>query len=185
MVRIPNASKLALVFIASGYLAHAETESWRTHSLGPSLEVQIPATWRVLESSSPERLAILSAKQGAEGVVIGPNEAEIIVAVEPASKSVDELIRQNVRDAPIVSRHSMGAADGGKAHPCASFEEVVTKEEVGPNTFVTDTGLFCQLHDSAVVLLLRYWPNDARQAIYQNIAREMMSTIRPAKGASR
>ncbi len=156
-------------------IAVSASEPWKVRQLGDSLQVSYPADWKII-SDSPTQLAILLGRR-AEGVVIGPHAALIQVSVDAAAKQLDQALASEIRDVPVLSRRTVVVPGLTRDPGCGTFEEVVGKEEYGPNVYQISTLLFCRTGSYDIVLLVSNWQGDKNQGLYQDTARRMLQSV--------
>lgn len=171
------ALSLALFFIIqSNAPAIVSNRDWTVVSLDRGISLRYPSSWWP-SSISKERVDIMSSKGGAEGVRIRHGQAEIIAAiVHVASKtSLDQLISQSVRDQILVSQDNLAAS---ARNGCGYLEKVVSLDELGPGFFVVNTAYFCELDKVGLVVTLRNWQGDKRQAEYEGIVLRLVRSVR-------
>jgi hypothetical protein len=171
-----HARSLYVLALLCASFAAAGNQNWKTLAMTGGIALQYPDTWWPV-SAEKERLNILSSKGGAEGVVIQKNQAQIIVstAPQPAGDSFDRLIALSVGKQTVVSTAELAAT---APHGCMRLREVLSREEVGPTSYVSATAIFCDTGLTSVTVLLRAWQNDEQLRQYQEVALRMARSIR-------
>ncbi len=163
----------------------AYASTWKTFRSSSGFSVEYPRNWFRL-TSEPDRLDLLSAKRGAEGVVIGKHEAEIFVIQEPESpaRTLAQVIEYYAKGTTQLSRADIPKLQRGA---CDRLEETVSKEPAVPPEDVPSrvrvedfvyTGAFCQVQSRNITVMLKNWDGDPRQKQYQRIALRMAESIR-------
>lgn len=160
----------------------AVPESWKTQMLDGSLQVRYPPNWGIVSTSS-SRLDMVKGER-AEGVVIGADAVEIILVVAAATQTAEKTIEATVKNLKSVTRSTVKASGPVRAPGCGKYEEVIGREVVGPDSYITNTGLFCRTASRDITLIVRNWPEDKRQASFQGIGRMMIESIAEAVGSA-
>lgn len=180
--------RLILSFVAGSLLAvaftiSASTVEWKQFRSSEGFSVSYPGTWFTI-GSSPDRLQILSAQYGAEGVVIKQNEAEIVALEAPESATLAEVIAQYKTGATVLRQRSLPVVRGAESS-CTDLRELIVKEPAVPREdspisvpHLINTQFFCQARDHKIVIMLRNWQGDAKQLSYQKVALRMAKSIR-------
>jgi hypothetical protein len=174
------------VLLACGIAGSSSADGWKEFRSSKGFSLVYPDSW-FRQNISPDRLDILSSKGHQEAIVIEKGEASIFVKEEPRSsgKTLAEVVRYYAHGtAPLSDRGILGL---GRGSSCDRLREVVWKEppvspdDVPANMRLRDfvyTGLFCQVSDRTVVLMLKNWDGDRREAQYRQIAQQMAKSIR-------
>lgn len=172
------------VLLACGIAGSSSAAGWKEFRSSKGFSLMYPDSW-FRQNISPDQLDILSSKGHQEAVVIEKGEAVISVKEEPRSsgKTLADVIGYYAHGtAPLSDKGILGQGRGS----CDRLREVVWKEppvspdDVPANVRLTDfvyTGLFCQVSDRTVVLMLKNWDGDLHQAQYQQIALQMAKSI--------
>lgn len=149
---------------------------WKTLSMSDGVTLRYPSSWWPI-SVSAKRLNILSSRGGAEGVVIHDGQGEIIatISAKDPSLSFDDFVDGNLRDQAVLSREILLSPGRGR---CSRLMKIVSLTEEGPNSFVANTGIFCEINNDRVIVLLRNWQGDSHQSHYQDVALRMAQSIR-------
>jgi hypothetical protein len=176
---------LACMFVVQG---EAQTH-WKQFESSTGFSVMYPGSWFRIGISG-DRLAILSSKGGAEGIVIKHGQAEIIVIELKglATASLSQLIDKDTREeASILSReyiHNRVADSGG----CRDLTEVISTQEAVPSgdvpirvPYIVNTDFYCEINGRKFSTLLKNWQRDTRQPQYQRIALHIAQSLRAAQ----
>jgi len=162
--------------------------AWKEFRSSKGFSITYPGSWFRQDISS-DRLDILSSKRHAEAVVIDKDEASIWVSAEPRSsvKTFAEVVDYYTQGtAPLSNRNILGPGRGS----CDLLREVVWKEppvppeDVPAQVHLTDfvyTGLFCEIKNRTIVVFLKNWDGDRREAQYRQLALQMAKSIRIIK----
>jgi len=175
---------VAFVLVAA-IVAPASTDAWKQFRSPKGFSVMYPGTWFEI-GRSPDRLQLLSSAHGAEGIVIKRGQAEVVVleASELSAKTLAQVIDYYTQRATVLSRRNISERDRGS---CGNLQEVVSKEPAVPPKdvptyvrvpYIINTDLFCEVGGRKIVVLLRNWEGDKRQAQYQWVALRMAKSIR-------
>lgn len=166
------------LFLASSVYAEGRKEHWTSYAIDESLTIRYPASWWPV-SIERGRIDIRSSKQGAEGVGIGRGQAEIIASVQDIEpmQTLDQLIQRNVRNDEVLSDRPVDFSRSRVGQSCTNVREVISRNEIGPNTFVINTGIFCQIDNTLIIVLLRTWGSEERLREYQHIAEDISKSI--------
>lgn len=174
---------LVALFLMGGAYAVAIDGHWKVYAITESLTLRYPATWWPV-SIDRGRIDIRSSKGGAEGVGIRRGQAEIIVsaqAVDPTA-TLDQAIERNIHGNKILSERDIKIGDSRIDKGCPRLREVTSIDEIGPDTFIVNTGIFCDLDNKRIVVLLRTWENDERLREYQHVAEKISRSIEKISG---
>lgn len=143
-----------------------------------------PQTW-VRIGASADRLQVLSSSGGAKGVIIKQGQAEITV-MEVKGSSTDTLaqvVEKYTQGTSVLERRDVHSETSNDR--CTNLREVISKEPSVPPKdtpiqvpYTINTDLFCEIGKQRVVVLLRNWEGDERQAEYQQIALRMAESIK-------
>lgn len=178
----------AVVFLLSIAIAGwSSSDAWKRFISPKGFSVMYPPSW-FRQHISPGRLDILSSRGHAGAVVIERGEAEIFAVEEPSPprRTLAQVVQHYVNGGEVIFRRNVPKRGRGA---CERLEEVVFKAPVVPPEDVPAymrprledfiyTGFFCGAKGRAVVLMLKSWEGDPRQAGYQETARRMASSIR-------
>lgn len=117
--------------------------------------------------------------------MIKHGQAEITALEAEGSpiKTLTQAIGHYTKGSSVLLRRSLPNAAANQG--CSEIEEVISKEEPVPPIDspirmprIVNTDFFCDLGDHKIVILLRNWEGDKRQAEYQRVAFEMAKSIR-------
>ena len=155
-------------------LAGCTQGTWTTFVSSSGYAVSYPGAWHRI-GTSPDRLDIVSSTQHAEGVVIAPGEAEIVVLerTPAAGAAVSDVIARDVLGDSVLSRRELPH----RGRPCDVLTEVVSRSQVGPDTYERDTEFYCALAGHIFTTTLRSWPDDRRQDYYRRLAEQVAASL--------
>lgn len=184
MTLIRRTFKTVIIFVFS-LSAVSSSSALKRFDSPAKFSVRYPAPWFRIGTLG-ERLSLLSSEGGAEGIVIKPGQAEIVVtaAQVPPAATLTEVIEHYSEGASILSRIDIRNAGAGK-QGCSELKEVVSEEHAVPPTdtpipspYIINTDLFCEAGGHNFVTLLRNWKGDKRQGQYQRVALNIMRSLR-------
>jgi hypothetical protein len=161
------------------------SQSWQQFSSSTGFSVAYPSNW-FRTGVSPDRLAILSSKGGAEGVIIKDRQAEITVIEAPKSEktTLEQVIADDMKGSSILSRRFLTIE-----HPvergCSNLIEITSKEQVIPAEYaavkvpyIVNTGFYCEVKGHKYITLLRNTLGDVRQEKYRSTALHIVESLR-------
>jgi hypothetical protein len=185
---MPALSKLAALFALLAFTLLAQRGApadWKPFSSNTGFSVMYPAT-RFPIGISEDRLAILSSKGGAGGIVIKHGQAQIVVMEAQGSRTatLPQVIDYYVHGAAILSRKDLHNESAGE-RGCSDLKEVISKEEAVPAKdaavpvpYIVNSDFFCEVNGRKFVTLLRNWQGDTRQGEYRRVALHMAESLR-------
>lgn len=170
---------LTLLFATYG-CAEGLVHDWKNDMLDDTVTLQFPADWYTKQKLR-DQLVILSPGPGATGVLIAEGQGGIIIAVEEIDpyKTLDQVIKYNIRNQELISESELKISDLQKQDGCSQLREVISRDEVALGIFQINTGIFCELNKrKRVILLLVTWEDDKDFDKYKQIAEQIAMSIK-------
>ena len=166
MIRAGGWGGAAAVLIAQATPVVATSGHGVTSTAG--FVLRYPSGW-TRTRTAPDRLLILSRGRGAQGPVIGPNQAAILVRLLTAGERVPA--GAHYRSLP------------GAVGACRPWLERETRDASGPGPVKIDRSLYCTNGGRTLLVQLTHWADDPRHARYRRAAITLAATVRFARGA--
>lgn len=160
--------------------AEGLVHNWKNEIIDNTVMLQYPADWYTKQKLD-DQLVILSPGRGATGVFIDKGQGGIIIAVEEIDpyKTLDEVIKYNIRNQELISERELKIAELQKHDGCSQLREVISRDEVALGVFQINTGIFCELNDrKRVIVLLLTWEDDKDFDKYKQIAEQIAMSIK-------
>lgn len=188
---------LIVVFITLvlGTICHAALrESWTEFHSSLGFSILYPRTWFRIGAlnglgASKNNLQIVSSRGGAQGVVISPGQGEITVEVVLGRRgeTLDTIVSHYTEGTRIISRDVFHVPSANQLG-CRNIILVISKEPIIPAEdspmhvpSVVYTQLFCQAGRRQIVTILKNFEGDKKQAEWQAIALQMMTSVKVSK----
>ena len=180
----PASAVIPLVIALSAATSWPPSAPWLQFRSSTGFTVDYPSNW-FRDGISTDRLSILSARHGADAVIIRPGIADIVVIQPPDSigPEITNVIHRYTRgvvpdsewEVPVVP------ATGG----CERLRGVTFRAPIippdgaaGEVPVAVNTLLVCRLKLRVVVTIQRHIEGDRKQASYRDVALQMARSIK-------
>lgn len=181
----PASAVIPLVIALSAATARLPQDApWLEFRSSTGFTVDYPPNW-FRDGISTEGLSILSAKHGAEAVIIRPGIADIVVIQPPDSigPEITNVIRRYTRGVVLDSEWEVPVVPATGS--CERLRGVTFRAPIIPPEDATgevpvavNTLLVCRVKQRVVVTIERHIAGDRKQAYYRDVATQMARSIK-------
>ena len=187
-------ARLLLFIIASASSALGQggqvSRGWGVfESRSQHFSVRYPASWHQMVAADGsvdhDTLSIINFPNSeiVSGVIIKKGGASIAALAVPVNaapsnvRSLEDWIRWYEKHDAVLDDHVIPVVKGAP-DACRNLRRIVTRYEVGPNTFQIHTDYFCSTMHGLYVVLLTNWEGDPHQSALQDVALEVALSLR-------
>jgi len=176
----------AMLLVLPGHPARALSQTPWAASSGQRFMVSYPATWKHIDDEFAARLDVINQRSGAEGLLLKPGLAELIVSEDSGSKarSLLEAVTGGSHDATVVAR-SVLTPRRLSPKSCARLQEIVLdqplvplKGTLDPVPIVRTVALLCERDGLRIVAKMRSFRSDRNWDEYRRIVLRVANSIR-------